>query len=73
MAVYNNTFVKDNMIIHFLLQNNKQFTCCILRSIKQLFITVTYAVVSTEYYTFLTKDTVHRNTVLKTSLLSRMQ
>lgn len=73
MALYNNTFVKDYTIIHFLLQNNKQFTFCILWPVKQLFILVTYAVVSTEYYTILTKDTVHRNTVLKTSLLSRMQ
>jgi len=73
MAQYNNTFVKEYMIIYFLLQSNKQFTCCILRPVKQLFILVTYAVVSTEYYSILTKDTVHRNTVLKTSLLSRIQ
>jgi len=73
MDVYNNTFVKENKIIHFLLQNNKEFTSCILRSVKQLFIMVRYASVSTEYYTILTKDIVHRNTVLNTSLLSRTQ
>lgn len=73
MAVYNNTYVKENMITHFLLQNNKPFTCCNLRPVKQFFIMVTYAVVSTEYYTIFTKDTVHRNTILKTLLLSRVQ
>jgi hypothetical protein len=61
------------MIIPFLLQNYEEFACGIFRPVKQLFIMVTYAVVGTEYYTILTKYTVHRNTVLKTSLLSRMQ
>jgi hypothetical protein len=59
MVVYNNTFVKENKIIHVLLQNNKQFTCCSLRSIKQYIIMVTYAVVITQYYTILTKENVH--------------
>lgn len=37
MAIFNNTFVKENVIIHFLLQNSKEFTCCILRPVKQFF------------------------------------